>query len=73
MGKKVCGGNTEGEGGAARMTKQRKRIILDRSFIMQSICINCSQDGRCDYQSIYPVPACATVDHVEDFLTRLHE
>jgi hypothetical protein len=52
---------------------QCKRIILDRDFIINNICVNCSADGKCDYQSIYPVPACATVDRVEDFLTRLHQ
>lgn len=49
------------------------RLILDRNFIIRYICITCSQNGKCDYQSIYPVPACATVDDVEHYLEHLHD
>jgi len=49
------------------------RIILDRDFIIRYICKGCDADGKCDYQTIYPVPACASVDTVEDYLSRLHE
>ena len=48
------------------------RCILDRKFIIENICITCSQDGKCDYQSIYPVPVCATVDTVERYFETLH-
>lgn len=48
------------------------RIILDRDFIIENLCCGCSADGKCDYQTIYPVPACATVDRVENYLSRLH-
>ena len=48
------------------------RIILERDFIIKNICATCSQDGKCDYQSLYPVPDCATVDSVEHYLENLH-
>ena len=56
------------------MTEQPNpyRCILDRKFIIENICITCSQDGKCDYQSIYPVPVCATVDTVERYFETLH-
>ena len=56
------------------MTEQPSpyRCILDRKFIIENICITCSQDGKCDYQSIYPVPVCATVDTVERYFETLH-
>ena len=48
------------------------RCILDRQFIIDNICVTCSQDGKCDYQTIYPVPDCATVDTVERYFETLH-
>ncbi len=49
-----------------------KQIILDRDFIINNLCCNCSYNGRCDYQSLYPVPACALVDDIENRLSRWH-
>jgi len=50
-----------------------RRVILDRDFIIENICNGCSENGKCDYQTIYPVPDCAAVDRVEDFISRLHQ
>ena len=62
------------QAGFCTMTEQPNpyRCILDRKFIIENICITCSQDGKCDYQSIYPVPVCATVDTVERYFETLH-
>jgi hypothetical protein len=49
------------------------RPVLDRDFIIEYICKGCTENGKCDYQTIYPVPACASVDRVEEFLERLHQ